>query len=91
MMDVDLIDFLAKVSQKLPCLTYINTRNSSFPKEYQFSKIFSWELADILNKDILRSKIKSVNGSKDLLYKIMRDKFKPDKITVYIEIEIYSR
>lgn len=89
MMDINLADFLAKVSQKMPCLTYISTCNSSFPKEYRFSKIFSWELADKLNGDILKSKVKSVNGSKDLLYTIMRDKFKSNSLTVYIEIELY--
>ena len=89
MMDISLADFLAKVSQKMPCLTYISTRNSSFPKDYQFSRIFSWELADILNSDILKSKVKSVNGSRDLLYMIMKDKFKSNSLTVYIEIELY--
>lgn len=91
MMDISLLDFLAKVSQKLPCLTYISTYNSSFPKEYRFSKIFSWELVDRVSENILQSKIKSINGSKDLLYKIMQDKFKPDSIKVYIEIEIYCK
>lgn len=89
MIDVSLIEFLAKVSQKMPCLTYISTCNSSFPKEYRFSKIFSWELADKLDGNILKSKVKSVNGSKDLLYKIIRDEFNSNRITVYIEIELY--
>lgn len=90
-MDVSLSSFLAKVSQELPCLTYISTYNSSFPVEYRFNKIFSWELVDKLNEDILQSKIKSINGSKDLLYKIMLNKFKAKSSKVYINIEIYHK
>ena len=88
-MDVKLSDFLVKVSQKMPCLTYISTCNSSFPKEYRFNKIFSWELYDKLDSDILNTKIKCINGSRDMLYTIMHNKFRYNKLPVNIEIEIY--
>lgn len=88
-MDVNLADFLIKVSQKLPWLTYISTRNSSFPKEYRFTKIFSWDLKDKLSDDLLNKKVKSINGSRDLLYMIMRNHFKYDNLPVNIEIELY--
>lgn len=91
MMDVNLLDFLLKVSQNLPCLTYISTHNSSFPKEYRFTKIFSWELIDSLSDDILQSHIKSINGTKDLLYKIMRDSFETNNFKLHIEVEIYNK
>lgn len=89
MMDVNLADFLTKVSQKMPWLTYISTRNSSFPKEYRFNKIFSWDLICKLNSDILDMKVKSVNGSRNLLYTIMQDRFECNNLPVIIEIELY--
>ena len=89
MMDISLSEFLIKVSQELPWLTYISTRNSSFPKEYRFNKIFSWDLEDRVSDDILNKKVKSINGSRDILYNIMGNRFKYNNLPVKIEIELY--
>ena len=91
-MKVTLGEFLNYASQTLPLLTYLNTDNDTFPKEYRFECISLFGLIDViqtdLNKSILHMTVSSINKNPDLVLSIMSNKFNSEYRPLEIAIEL---